>query len=496
MVRRGLHIWLAFLVVFPVLILIWKVPLSEANAAWVGKGWELTLLRSLLQSFLSACSSVLIGSLLSLGLLSLRSGRLHTCFSVFLLLPVFLPQLVVASSVVYWFFFIDLHWFGLPGVVVAHTITNAGLVAVLVDQYTRSSLSGSLLVSQVMGSSQRQQLWRVWLPQVWPRLSTLFLLVFAFCIMSFVSPLLISPTEPWSLEVLIFEMLRSSDHYKQAIYLSIYQSVIVLALAWWLVPAKEAPNSGESYPFRFRMPWLLSIGIAIFIFLFVGLGTEFLNASSSLKQTGGLFVQEWSVALMGSVQVGLVAVLMTFCLLVVTVLARPTLRLHRFLTGFVPLSPVVLAFSLWMLGGNNGSLSVFKIGLGVSILYFPLLYRWKLGGQLQSLQSQALVAKSLGASDLLIFKRVYWPQCAATVIDLTSVLSMWAVGDLVMVAVLGFRSGGTLPQLVQTMLTSYRPELAALTTVSLLGLGLLFVLVIQLLFAILFPNLRRPFVTG
>jgi len=492
MIRRAVHVVLASLILFPILVLIWKVPLQESHSAWLGKGWEVALLRALTQSAVSAAGSICVGGLLALGLLSLRTSVWSHTYRLLLLLPIFLPQLVIASSVSTFFYSTGINGFGLFGVVFAHVLTNAGLVGVLLEQYTRRELSGSIAIAKVLGASLKSILTRIWLPLVKPKIVTLFLLIFSFCLMSFVSPLLLSPTKPWSLEVLIYDMLRSRLQFQDAIYLSIYQTLIVLLLAWWMQPLRTERTSGSSsYPVRFGFSWLNGLGAMGFLTLVSGLFYFSSRAPRALAEAEGLFWTEWMQAFKGTLQIGAVALASTFVILLCVVFARPNERLHKFLTGFVPLSPVVLAFSLWMLGGNDGSVSIFKIGLGMSILYFPLLYRWRLGNQLQALRPQALVAKSLGASDILVFRRVYWPQCAKTVVDLTSVLAMWAVGDLVMVAILDFRGGGSLAQLVQTLLTSYRPELAALTSLSILALGLCFVLILQLGAKLIFPYAER-----
>ena len=145
---------------------------------------------------------------------------------------------------------------------------------------------------------------------------------------------------------------------------------------------------------------------------------------------------------------------------------------RRILLGYAAPSAVLMGFAILFFWRATGLASYLKIILGLSLAAVPAFYRLQWDSILTSLEGQRIVARSLGAGELLTFRRVIWPQVAPSAFRIAGLASVWAWGDFSLSSVVAERTL-TLAMVAQELMGSYRLDAAtALVWVILAGAGL------------------------
>ncbi|MGE3756730.1 MAG: ABC transporter permease subunit, partial [Pseudobdellovibrionaceae bacterium] len=171
----------------------------------------------------SAVFSLLFGIWGAAGLLSLKKEKWRLFWEVVFLLPNFVPPLFVVLAI---FKTVEPFPIGLVGLIFVHSFINAGLVAVLLARIVDQKV-GPLVELALIEGAGRFQFARVILRMLRLDLVLLFLLIFSICFMSFSIPLLAGGDQGTTLEVLIFEKVRLSSQWNQALGISFLQCVFL-----------------------------------------------------------------------------------------------------------------------------------------------------------------------------------------------------------------------------------------------------------------------------
>src|SRR5262249_11263270 len=140
--------------------------------------------------------------------------------------------------------------FGLGAVVVAHVLLNSGLVAIALDRLVHSRLSGMTETTWVLGASPWVFLRQVAWPYICTDVACIFLFVFSLCLTSFSIPLVLGGDRLTTLEVAIFEAIRSEGQWDKAVLLAGIQSIALVMLAW-LLPRSFWPSQKSTYSLRY-----------------------------------------------------------------------------------------------------------------------------------------------------------------------------------------------------------------------------------------------------
>jgi thiamine transport system permease protein len=181
---------------------------------------------SLIQSALSASGAVIVGFCGSLALIAwTREARLRRLLESLFLLPGFLPPILLMIALV------SIGRgspSGIAGIVIAHTITCFGLIASILAKQIESKLTRFSEVAAVCGSGGWFFFSRVAIPLLRGDLVRSFFLVFLICLGSFSIPLVMGGGIATTLEILIYEKIRTSGDWGQAVTYSFAQSAIVL----------------------------------------------------------------------------------------------------------------------------------------------------------------------------------------------------------------------------------------------------------------------------
>lgn len=379
-----------------------------------------------------------------------------------LLVPSFLPPLFILLVVLS---FVEPFPTGLAGVILIHSLMNAGLVCLFLKSMIESKARPLLEISFVQGLTQ-VQFFRASLGMFRRDLFSLFIFVFILCFTSFSIPLIAGGGRATTLEILIYEKIRISGAWDEALSLSFIQLVFLMILS--LIPFAERRQlfgRGDAVPLLGSFTGV--VALLTYGFGFLGyFGVESIQGWSQVFRIPGLW-QEALGLLPDSFILGISVGLMTLCFLLLTAWQAPFSSLHRLIVGFVSPSTALLGFSFLFFLPNEEPWNKVKWVVGFSYLVFSTLYRWGWDKALSGLSEQAQVAKTLGASQNLIFTDILFPQVIAPAARIASVASFWALGDFALGKILIGRDA-TLSLLIETLMSSYRLQAA----MALMGLVL------------------------
>ncbi|MEO0336019.1 MAG: ABC transporter permease subunit, partial [Pseudomonadota bacterium] len=369
MTNRLSHIAFPLLLMLPFLVILAQVDFDSPQGPGFLVQWLAVLGNSIFQAGLSALLACALGFVFSYGLLAFSThSKARQLLQVLYLLPALVPPITVVTSVLRGADLLGYDFEGLGAVVLTHGLMNAGLVAVSFDSAIRGRLRELLSSAEVLGASSWQITIRVLLPLLSGQISSLFVLVLGFCMLSLVVPLLLAPTQVWSVEVLIYSSIRANQQLDVAVWISLLQ--VALVFLFMAAVTKQPYRLNSARPVE-RLPLghrffcfplaLFSIGLLILPV------AEVIQVSGLMRESEGLFFGEWASALLKSAIVLILTVLISFVLIVWLLYLSPRRRLHLFLNSSVAMSPVVVGFGYWMLGANFSPVSELKMALAISL---------------------------------------------------------------------------------------------------------------------------------
>jgi thiamine transport system permease protein len=432
-----------------------------------------------LQALLSATSSLVTGVIAALGLswLAQRKGaRAGAWAELFALLPNAAPVILLLLAS---FKFLPMAR-GLSGIVIVHTLLNAGLVAVSVLYLFKNRIGGMAELAWVEGASGRRFFFRGVLPYLKTELSLIWFFVFAICFSSFAVPLMVGGARATTVEVLIYQKIRITGDWGQALTLAAFQALVIFALTW-LLRSRSAP---VVVPRRIGLPllgsaWGLPFAFAPGFLIVAGLFDEFWVGFAKLAAMETL-VGEIPSLIAGSAAVAIGTGGLVTSLLLLIAYLNPSGAARKLLLGYAAPSSVLMGFAVLIAWRATGWASHAKIILGLSLVTVPALYRLRWDALIESLRGQRIVGASLGAGEGLIFRRIVFPQIATSAFWIGGLAAVWAWGDFALSSVVAERSI-TIAMVVQGLMGSYRLEAAtALIWLLILGAGITFVVFVAI----------------
>ena len=410
-------------------------------------------LLTLFQASLSAFLSLFFGLLGSLGLLSLTHKKSYFLIEGVVLLPALIPPLILVLSLIHLFELVRPFPFGLGTLVFAQTLTYTGLCAVALARVLLREASLLSEWSYLHGSSRWLFIKTLLKSLLVKDMKILFALVFTGSFTSLSLPLLTAGSSLLSLEFFIYEKLKDPALWPQALSLILFQSFFVFFICW-KVFSQPFLESRSVFTKIYLLPR--------FVFILIPLGAVFLSL-------GGLFfISDPSVffklldlkdlifkATLTSFFIGLFVGFLTLLGLTLMSLSFQCLKARKFVASFTPpgISFMGFAFLIWP---GYGSVSVFfKWVLGLSLLFFPLIYRFRGERALESLSEQVETARFLGAGWFFIFQQILWPQSRSLFFLCAGLSSFWACGDFAYSLIV---AGGhwNLSLVVYDLFSSYR----------------------------------------
>ncbi len=425
---------------------------------------------TLLQAALSALASLIFGVLGGFGLLalSLRGNRAGRVGEALTLLPNAAPVIVILLATMK----VLPSLRGLTGIIFVHSLLNIGLVAVSFTQLARTKIAALAELAWVEGASGWKFFWRGAFPILRTDLLLLFLFVFALCFSSFAVPLMIGGSRATTIEVLIYQKVRLSSDWSEALGLATLQLLPVMILSWLLTKRQSAPIG-----FRVSRTPLLSWSpglifcLAPVALLFWGLIDGVDRGLNQLRALGS-FLDELPILILGSAFVSVGSGLLTLMLLLVIAFISPAGKYRKALLGYAAPSSVLTGFGLLIFWRELGGATYLKIILGLALISLPAFYRLRWDSALRALDGQVVVARTLGASRLMIFSRILFPQLIRPATWIGGLAALWAWGDFALSSVIAERAV-TLPLAIRTLMETYRFDAATVLIWLVLGGGLI-----------------------
>jgi thiamine transport system permease protein len=454
--------------VFPFLFLLFHFRITNwpeaRELAWAFKN-------SMLQAFFSAFFSLLLGLWVAFGLICFNGGfRRHyrSLLEVLCLLPNFLPPLFILLSLLN---FIDPFPMGIIGITIAHTLINFGLVAVMLASTIENKIGNLAELAYVEGASRWQFLKQAFWPILKHDMLLLFLFVFAVCFGSFAIPLIVGGGRGTTMEVLIYEKIRLSSNWSEAVVLAAFQSLFIFTVSFF---AKRGGALSTERSANLKILRHFSgVGVLLIIMFFSLLGYA-QGVVEGFRQISAFYELQspliWNF--FGTLAIGMTVGLLSYGSLLVIAYCWPSVWFEKFLAGYVAPSTALCCFAFLILGTNESFWPFIKIPLAFNLLCLASLYRMGWEGVMRGLEKQIDIARTLGAETPQIFKQVILPQISKRAALFAGVAAVWACGDYSVSRILAHRDL-TLAMMTETLMSSYRLGLATILSLSLVVCGVI-----------------------
>jgi thiamine transport system permease protein len=454
--------------IFPFLILLFHFRLDH----WPeGREFFWAFKNSFLQALFSAVFSLVLGTWVAMGLVSFSDGyrrNYRMILEVLCLVPNFLPPLFTLLSLLN---ILDPFPMGIAGITIAHTFINFGLVAVMIANLVETKIGGLAELAYIEGAGRwqffRQAFWPIMKRDLW----LLGVFVFAVCFGSFSVPLIVGGGSGTTLEVLIYEKIRLSSNWSEAVILAIFQSAFVFGVS--LLARQGGAVSADRHA-NLKIIRLFSGIAALLVITFFGFLGYFQGIVEGVRQISAFYEIQSALIwnFFGSLAMGALVGLLSFGSLLVIAYCWPRPWFGRFLSGYVAPSTALCCFSFLILGPNESFWPFLKIPLAFNLLCLGSLFRMGWDGTLRALEKQIDVARILGADAALIFQKVLLPQIAGRAALFAGVASVWACGDYAVSRIMAHRDL-TLAMTTETLMSSYRLGMASLLSLSLVVCGVI-----------------------
>ncbi|MDE0119549.1 MAG: hypothetical protein OXM55_06025 [Bdellovibrionales bacterium] len=486
--------FLMALVLFPVFVFLFKVPLLQFPAS---SEWFEVFISTLLQAGLSAFFSVLLGIFGALGLCAFSNipnryrkkrnlqrpslplgenkktpGKSKTDWNsikkkgleLFCLLPALLPPLIPVLAWINVFEFFYHFPFSFYSVLAIHICMNVGFTSVFFFRLFQNQTGSLPAWAFLHGVSRLYFLKKILFFEFRKDIILIFLLIFSFCFTSFSVPLLIGGVSGQTMEVFIAEKLKDPATWPEAMALFTIETVFIFIFFILLYgrEEKEVRIVKQTEPL-YLLPCLpfLILPVLPSLLIFLGLGDVF----SSEAVWRDLFTIKESVAMavIQTLFVGIGTGLLVLFLLAFVAFCLRDLFLRHFLVAYSGASVAFMGFA-FLLIGSDGPITVgMKWSVGLALLFLPTLYRLMGESLLRRLKNQIQLADLMGASRGLSFIKVIWPQCAGVFFFLSGIAAFWACGDFAYSSIVAGEQTH-LALLIQDLFSSYRFELATVLT--------------------------------
>jgi thiamine transport system permease protein len=414
---------------------------------------------TLLQAVMSAALAVTGGVIGAYGLAAaeLKFGRMNgKLLGALAVLPNVAPVLLFLLAVMKFLPMLR----GLPGIIVIHALLNIGLVSASVTRLFQEKVSPLADLALVEGSNRIRFFARVVWPTLKADLRTIFLFVFALCFSSLAVPLVIGGSRATTMEVLIWQNIRLEGNFSSALGIALLQVVAILVLTFLLRRKTTPQTPARSQVAQPLLANLWGLPVALFpslLLLASMFDRPWIGAQRLFREE--FLAQELVKNFFGSALVALATGVLVAAVLLKIAYVDPRGAWRRFLLGYVAPSSVITGFSLLLVWRAIGGATYFKIIFALTLITVPGFYRLYWDAALESLRDQRLVARSLGASVWLTYRKVVLPQLIAPACFIAGLASLWAWGDFAVSRVVAERDV-TLAMTVQSLMASYRFEMA------------------------------------
>ena len=463
---RSLYI---FLFLSPLLVLgfyleaSWSLKLSDVLQYFF---------QSLVQASLSTFFIAVFGFLFCIGLLGMKSAKKKKVVMALSVLPAFAPTIFIVMSFQLWLNFINVHDAdGILLVSFIHGIMNLGLAGTLFYFLIEQGLRKQASLAYLEGANSFNIILHLFRAR--SKEFLVFLVsMFGLCFTSFAIPMILGGKSGGTLEILAYKQLNESGDLTGAFALMFLQWICFYLLIQPLSKGiKMNFQTGFGIPSAIGKSAFTILGLFAFV---ISLGGMFMGVGKGMTQFIELFNTHFPVMSLwlNSISLSLFAAGISLVLYLTLSYLWVDAKLNKFTVGFGSVSSVMLGLGLFVMPLPN----TIKLGIGLSILFFPLAYRLFGLTSLNALTRQCEVAELMGSTRLQRFQTIIFPQVLPSALRLAGVVSFWTIGEYAMSSVVTgelFNLG----LLAKSFMMGYRLELATiLNWIILLSGGALFLI--------------------
>lgn len=416
------------------------------------------------QSLGSSIGAGILGLILSFGLVSF--GRSQKYIEYALVLPSFLPSLFLILTILS---LVDPFPIGTLGIILVHTLGFGGLIAVELSYLYREKIGRLCEVSLVLGFSRFQFL-KLVLGLLRKDILGLLSVIFLSCFTSFAIPLAVGGGRGTTLEVLIYEKIRISGKFSEALFLSVMQTVLLILFVWLFRRGRNQQSQSVNTRLPLlSIPWLrisVFIYIGTFVYAFVVDSITGWQQIFNIPGMTEIILDVIPLSLVLSVSVGV----FIYVILMGIAFASRIQWIQDFLFSYVTPSTALIGFAYLYLGLLSENLSYLLFIFGFVLLSISSLYRIGFDRVLLGIGAQRLVGQILGGSELLIAQKIIWPQVHQAALRVGGIGAVWALGDFALSKII-FSRDVTLGLVVESLMSSYRISAAVAVMSLILVLG-------------------------
>lgn len=417
---------------------------------------------SLLQSLVSAAVVVILSVPMSQGLF-LLSPKFQNIFKRLLMIPQILPALF---SILIAFTLFNPFPMGSEGIIILFIVVNLGFCTLLTYSATQERMGNLSLVSEIYSLGRMKFLSKIYFPLLRRDLITHFFIVFLFCLSSFSIPLMAGAGRGTNLEVLIYEKIFIEQKWSVAFSLSLLQAILIFIFSYFVFNNKAKPT--DSFVSGNYLKFAPGLGlISLYLLFYVGgYARGLFSARSHLP-----FLWEY-IAELGSVTwftTKALFVYLVFNILLLGLWLQDFLLNKKFnlAINLISVSTVLVGFVFYLVFPNSREYDLIKITLGMSILFFPGLFKFFLQNSIEKLNKQIRVAQIYNLPKLQIIIEIILRQIIKPLYLWLSFIIILFIGEFALLRAMGVQNQ-TLGLLTQGFLSSYRLPLAYLMSLYLL----------------------------
>lgn len=446
--------------VCPFVVFLWKV----SNLSWP-HSWAFLepLAWTFFQAFFSTGIVIGLAFFGARGLSAFSNKKYYFLLEALSLSPSLLPPLILVTSVVNLFEVFYPFPFGLWALIGFQVLTYTGLCSVILARTFSKELSSLSEWAYLHQLSWSKFLYLSIKSLLKKDVITLAALIFVATFTSLSLPLLTAGGKAISLEFFIYEQLKDPTHWSSAISLILFQSIFVFVIYYFAF----LKSFGASFHFHSGTLHLLKNkkwSVIPFLFSFLSFAGLFFirDFKMNFQKLIALKTVLWE-SLIHSLMIGLGVGMLTLLFLILVLLSFQNKKARQFLVAYHLPSVTLLGFVFLILPFYSQNFILLKWILGLSLLFFPLVYRLRGELLLKSLEDQVEVASLLGASNFLIFYKILWPQSRSTFLFCSGLAGFLACGHFSYSLIVS-QGHWNLALFVYDLLNSYRLDLAVLAS--------------------------------
>ena len=424
------------------------------------------------QSIATAGICILGSMLLVPGLSQIKNKWINSIMTASLL-PSLLPSIFTILIV---FSYFKNFPFGHIGIILIFSITYFGFCTVALYNAYMALVERYSGVVGIYNISWWDRYFKIYFPLLKQDLLNIFLIIMLGCFSNLSAPLLAGGGRGANVELLIYESIFINGQWGTAFLVAIIQIMLMLGLGFYLGQKNQTGSNTFALVSQKSKKTNLSFYIFTFYIASYIFGYVFQVIQSLFKVNyEHLYWSEFATALLNSLMLSFFSIAI-FLILVITIIYLKYIKVASdWIMYFILPSSTVVGFALYLLFSEQGSVAmdVFKIGLGLNLIYGLALYKSYIQPQFFSIESQLDVCSIYGLRFSAALKQVILPQLKKSLVISGNILFIFSFCEFALIKATGAQnlfSGVFIERLIST----YRLEQGFIYSFMIIGLVFLF----------------------